>query len=54
MRLFVALLVAALASQLHAAELRKSSGALASPIELLTIEGKPISLAQLRGKGIVA
>ncbi len=53
MRLFAALLVAALASQLHAAELRESSGAPASPIELLTIEGKPISLAQLRGKVVL-
>ena len=53
-KLLVAATLAALASRLDAAELKHWKGKSATPpIELLTIEGVPFSLTQLRGKVVL-
>ena len=54
MKWVAALCAAVLAATLHAAELRRwPAKAAAPPIELLTVEGVPFSLAQLRGKVVL-
>jgi thiol-disulfide isomerase/thioredoxin len=53
-KLLVAATLAALASRLDAAELKRwTSKSATPPIELLTIEGAPFSLTQLRGKVVL-
>ncbi len=49
-RLLVAATLAAFVSRLHAAELKRWKGnAVAPPIDLLSVDGTPLSLRQLRG-----
>lgn len=54
MRLIAAFAAVALTTQLHAAEIREWPGTPAAPaLELLTVDGAPLSLAQLRGKVVL-
>jgi thiol-disulfide isomerase/thioredoxin len=53
-QLLVAATLAAFVSRLHASELKRWKGKPAAPpVELLTLEGAPLSLTQLRGKVVL-